>query len=156
MYTTEFVPDPEQINKPPPLGAALKDVVTAATDLIKNETRLARAEIAESAKRTGEFAKMAAMAGALVLLSAIPLMGFLILLLGEWWDGRYWLSSFVVGAAMACAGAAVFVSAKKSVEKAGLKATRHSLEDAVETVQSKLNEMKQSTLGGMHGIRSNP
>jgi uncharacterized membrane protein YqjE len=156
MYSTEFVPDPEQYQpQTPSLGAALRDVVAAATELLKDETRLARAEILATATEARGFIKKALYAAILVGLSVIPFMAFLVLAIGEYLDGRYWLSSLIVAAASGSIGLILYFDAKRELAgKARLPNTRKSLDRAASAVQDKMYDIKLTTRGGNYGIRT--
>lgn len=139
---------------PPNLSTALKDVVGSATELLKNEARLAREEIKESTQLTREYLHDLIMAEVIMVLGLIPFLAFLVLIFGEWLNGRYWLSSLLVSIVCSGIGLFMYLAAKtKMPDGKVLKSTRRNLETAADSVVNKLNYLKQTTFGGTHGNR---
>lgn len=154
MNTTEFIAEPELRAPPPPLGAAFKDVVTAATILLKNEAHLAQTEASEAMAAANKLGQRMLLSYVLAVLGVVPLMAFFVLALGDLLDGRYTLSSLIVAAVFSGSGALVyFYSRLELQEKTKLSATRKSVEAAADSVQHKFEQLKQ-TIGGSHGIRT--
>jgi uncharacterized membrane protein YqjE len=128
--------------------------MSAATDLLKNEARLAHVEVTEAVTSMQKIGQRMALAYALMISGLAPLMAAVILILGEMWGGRYWLSSLVVAVAFSGTGLALYAFfTRKFKESMSLSATRRSVEMASDTVQNKIDQLKQ-TIGGSHGIRA--
>ena len=74
----------------------LKELISATTDVVKNEVVLAKEEAKEHLRRASSHALQTAIFGALVLVSILPFTAFLIIGLGQLMGDRYWLSSLIV------------------------------------------------------------
>src|SRR5262245_38764927 len=85
-------------------GSLLREVADSAKDLVHSEVGLIKAELKESIRRAAAHSAQATIFGALLALSLIPFMAFLVIGLGDLLDGRYWLSSLIVAAIFALGG----------------------------------------------------
>jgi protein-S-isoprenylcysteine O-methyltransferase Ste14 len=79
------------------LGDIVGEVTAKASLLVKEEIELAKAEVAQKAKRLGIGAGLAAVAGAFLLFFLIFFLHMLALGFADWFDLRVW-----VGYAMVC------------------------------------------------------
>jgi protein-S-isoprenylcysteine O-methyltransferase Ste14 len=79
------------------LGDIVGEVTAKASLLVKEEIELAKAEVAQKAKRLGIGAALAAVAGAFLLFFLIFFLHMLALGFADWFDLRVW-----VGYAMVC------------------------------------------------------
>jgi protein-S-isoprenylcysteine O-methyltransferase Ste14 len=79
------------------LGEIVGEVTAKASLLVKEEIELAKAEVAQKAKRLGIGAALAAVAGAFLLFFLIFFLHMLALGFADWFDLRVW-----VGYAMVC------------------------------------------------------
>lgn len=154
MYPTEFVPDPEIESKHSvTYGEAVKSVATSAVDLIHKELNLVREEFKESLKKVREHLLQAVLFGALLFISALPLIAFLVIGLGELLEHRYWLSSLIVGVLCAAIGGGLAYRAGKKIREEDINFTRtkNSLEQAARTFERKFNKVKTTATGGRYG-----
>lgn len=159
MYSTEFVPDPEQLKgSAPSYGTALKNVAVSATNLLHRELDLVRAEFKTSATRVREHVIEVAVFGALLVLSVFPFLAFAVIALGELFDGRYWLSSLLV--AVVCAGVGGYLSfrayRKIKNDDIDFSRSRRTLNTTANTVRRHVDKLKDAALnntqrGGKYG-----
>ena len=74
-----------------------RDVTVSAKQLIQSEVALIKVEIKDVAENVSAHIVQAIFAGALIIVSAVPLLASAIIALGNYWDGNYALSSLVIG-----------------------------------------------------------
>lgn len=158
MYSTEFVPDPDQISAPPPNYAkALKDVVSTAASLAHSELQLIRAEFDQASYKLREHIFAVVAFGALLVVSVFPLLAFLILVVGEWLGHRYGLSALIVSAVCAGVGGPLALRAYRKIRNEDLSFTRSrsSLLHTTESVRRQFEKVKYSTFKeASHGSAS--
>ena len=78
------------------IGGLLRDLAGGGAALLRQELRLARAEIAAIAKAVGVGTALAASGAVLALLGAFALFTGIILLAGDQWlRDRYWLAALI-------------------------------------------------------------
>lgn len=104
-----------------PLGELFKRLTTDTAELIRQEAALAKAEIRETGSRLGGDARDIGIAAGLALAGALCLVAFLVLALGNLLDGRYWLSTLIVGAVALIIGMMLAKNAVKDIKTRGLK-----------------------------------
>lgn len=157
MYNTEFVPDPDLMKEMAPgYRAAVKGVAKSAADLIHKEFLLVREELRESLKSAQKHMVEAVTYGVLLYLSILPFMAFAIIGLGDIMEGRYWLSSLVVGVVTAIAGQVLSTRALRKIREDDFKLTRSklSLEQLYHSMNRQLHRIKNTTTGGNDAIIS--
>jgi Putative Actinobacterial Holin-X, holin superfamily III len=86
------------VEQPPTLGRLVEQLTEQATRLVRAEIALAKAELAEKAKRSGIGAGLFAGAAVIILYAVGVLIWAAVLGLGEAWP--LWLSALVIGVAM--------------------------------------------------------
>ncbi|MBX3021174.1 MAG: phage holin family protein [Bdellovibrionales bacterium] len=130
-------------------ASALRDVVGSAKDLLHSEVGLVKAELSDHAHRIARHSARGAIFGALVALSVIPFMAFLVIGLGELLDGRYWLSSLIIAVIFGAGGATLAYQAYQLLkeEDFSLPRARRGLERQMESVQEKVQEIKTTVKG---------
>lgn len=130
-------------------GTVLRDLAHSATELVHSELALAKAEFRESIKRAANHTAQGAVFGALVALSAIPFMAFLVIGLGELLDGRYWLSSLIVAVLFGVGGGYMAWLSYQNLkqEDFSLPRARRGLERQRDAVQEKVEEIKTTIRG---------
>ena len=79
------------------IGDLFRRLTTDTGELIRQEAALAKAEIRETGSALAGDAREIGMAIGLALAGALALVAFLVIGLGNVLDGRYWLSSLIVG-----------------------------------------------------------
>lgn len=134
----------------PSYGSVLRDVVESGAHLLHDEVALLKAELARSVASARDHLTQAALFGTLVALSVLPFMAFLVIGLGVLLDGRYWLSSLLVGLVFASVGGALAYRAwlKLKAEDFTLPRTRRSLGKDALAVQSKVEDVKDAATSG--------
>lgn len=95
-----------------PIGELFKRLTTDTAELIRQEATLAKAEIRETGSALAGDARDIGIAMGLAVAGALALVAFLVIALGGLLDGRYWLSSLIVGAIALAVG---MVMAKRAV-----------------------------------------
>ena len=129
---------PEPKSPEPSLGELVKSLSEDSTRLIRDELRLAQAEVSEKAKDLGVGVGAFGAAGALALFGSGVLLATAILALALVLPA--WLSALIVGVAvLAIAGVAALVGRKKVSEAAPPVPT-----DAIASVKRDVNEIKES------------
>ena len=102
------------------LGELLKRLTSDSADLVRHEVALAKAELRETGGMlAADGAKVGAAVG-LALAGALALTAFLVIALGNLFNGRYWLSALLVGAVMLAVGAVLAKNAVNDVKRRGL------------------------------------
>src|SRR5688572_1319949 len=79
-------------------GELLRDLAHGSADLLRNEMRLARIELADIAANVGRGTVEVAIGAVLLLLGTLSLATGIVLLAGDQWlpRDRYWLAALVV------------------------------------------------------------
>ena len=134
-------------------SSVMKEVGQSTRDLIQSEINLIMAEFKQVTHNLGKHTTQAVVYSSLLFLSVIPFLAFLVIGLGEYLDGRYWLSSLIVSIACALVGGPMAMRAFKKIKTDDLKMphVRSSLEKEVETVQRKFQDLKTTaTVQGEH------
>ena len=102
------------------LGELFKRLTSDSAELVRQEVALAKAELRETGGMlAADGAKVGAAVG-LALAGALALTAFLVIALGNLFDGRYWLSALLVGAVMLVVGAVLAKNAVNDVKRRGL------------------------------------
>jgi protein-S-isoprenylcysteine O-methyltransferase Ste14 len=78
------------------LGDIVNEVTSKASLLVKEEIELAKAEVAQKAKRLGIGAALAAVAGAFLLFFLIFFLHMLALGFADWFDLKVWVGYAIV------------------------------------------------------------
>jgi uncharacterized membrane protein YqjE len=79
------------------IGALLRDLADGSAQLVRQEIRLAKLELAATLRGTGIGTAEVAAGGVLALLGVMALITGIILLIGdEWLRDRYWLAALIV------------------------------------------------------------
>jgi len=132
----------------------LRELGNSAKDLIHNEIGLIKTEFSHTARRVSKHSAQAALFGGLVALSVLPFLAFAVIGLGELLDGRYWLSSLIVAVVCAGVGGVMAYRAFQKIKEEDLEfsRTRERLEQNIETVQEKVQEVKDAAKGRNYEI----
>ena len=86
------------------LATLFKALAVDAAYLVRQEVALAKAEIAATAEEVMQASKWLALGGAAAIGGALVLLAFLVVLLGQLLDERFWLSSLIIGSVLLVAG----------------------------------------------------
>ena len=102
-----------------PIGDLLKRLTTDASDLVRAEMALAKAELRETGTALARDGAKIAVAGGLALAGALAITAFLVIALGALFN-NYWLSALVVGVALLGVGGLLVRSAVADVKRRGV------------------------------------
>ena len=129
-------------------SSVMREVGQSTRDLIKSEINLLLAEFKVVGQKVGRHTTEVVVFGSLVFLSVIPFLAFLVISLGEYLDGRYWLSSLIVSVACALVGGPLAYRAFKKIKNEDLKMphTKSAFEKEVATVQRKFQDLKTTAI----------
>lgn len=106
-------------DRPPSMGRLVEQLSEQATRLVRAEIALAKAELAEKAKRSGIGAGLVAAALVIVLYAVGVLIWSAIIGLAEAWP--LWLSALVVGVAMVLFAVLLILIAVRQFKQAARK-----------------------------------
>jgi uncharacterized membrane protein len=126
------------------LGDLLKQLSTDTTDLMRQEVALAKAEVRQAGAALGADASKIGIAAGLAFAGAIAITAFLVTGLGALLDGKYWLSSLIVGVLFFLTGAALVRNAVADIKRraAGLGETAQSLREDAAWAKRETREVK--------------
>lgn len=129
------------------LGAVLRDIGVSAKDLIQSEINLFKTELKDSAQKVGKHSAQVAIFGALLVLSVLPFMAFLVIGLGKMLDDRYWLSSLIVAIVFAAIGGGFAYRSFKKIKSddVDLSHARSGLGRELQAFKDGLNDLKTAT-----------
>jgi Putative Actinobacterial Holin-X, holin superfamily III len=116
-----------------PIGEVASELTKDLSLLIRQEFRLARAEMREKSRIALPGLGMIGGAGLVALCAAGALTAFLVLALAEAMDG--WLAALIVGVVLAAAAAALAWAGKEQVGEAGRPLPEETIENIGEDVQ---------------------
>jgi MFS family permease len=119
------------------VGDLVQRLSQQTATLVRQEMRLAQAEMKEKGKKAGIGAGLFGAAGVMALAALGAFVAGLILLIGEAVD--MWISAFIVTAALGLVAAAMALSGKKQVAEA----VPPKPEAAIESVQADVAEIKE-------------
>lgn len=127
---TQSNPDPRDA----PVGELLQTVKQEGSNLVSQEMRLAKAEMAGKAKDVGIGAGMFGGGGYVANLAAVALMITLILGLAEAMDA--WLAALIVTVLFGALAGVLALTAKKKIQQAGPPIPQQTVESVKQTMQT--------------------
>ncbi|MDQ3850141.1 MAG: phage holin family protein [Actinomycetota bacterium] len=130
-----------------PISDVVKQVSDDASTLVRQEIRLAKAEMTEKAKQVGVGAGMLGAAGYLSALATLALMLCLIFVLATFLPA--WLAALIVTLVFLAAAGALAVAGKTRIKKAGPPVP----EQAVESVKQTIETVKEDAKWGLNQTR---
>lgn len=138
------------------IGSVVREVTESMKDLVQSEVNLVVAEVKESSQYLGKHSAMAAVFGAILALSVLPFLAFLVIGLGNILGGNFWLSSLIVATLCAVIGGGVAYREYKKIKNydASLPTTRHSLERSRSIVSDKTQEVKSTAQQDMQEVKN--
>jgi nitrate/nitrite transporter NarK len=107
---------PEEDLRDRPVGELLKQLAQETATLVRQEIELAKAEVSQSAKKTGIGAGMFGAAGVAGLLALGALTACLILALNEWLDA--WFAALILAAVWGAVAGVLAMRGKEKVQQA--------------------------------------
>ena len=129
--STPNTPGP-QIGEDPTLGALVNNLTTQIPDLIRNEIRLAQAEVAQKGKAAGIGIGMFSAAGLLAFYGLAVLIATAILALALVLDA--WLAALIIGVVLLVIAGIVALVGKKKVAEAGPPKPERAIEGVKEDI----------------------
>lgn len=140
--------DSEPQAEEPSLPRLFRSLLSDAQLLVRHEITLAKVELKRSATRAAKESAIIAGGGALILLGLLVLLVFVILALGRLLDGRYWLSTVIVGAFLCVVGALFIVKGRRGLRGDRLKPaeTIASLSQTRDWIEDETAEMKRELI----------
>ncbi len=127
-------------------GEIINEVLDSTKDVIRSEINLFASEFKSFLPNFKKHISQAAIFGAVLALSVLPFLAFLVIGLGELLDGRYWLSSLIVSVVCAAFGFPLCKSAlaKIALEDFKFTQTKESLNEALKTTKEKVEVVKHA------------
>ena len=137
------------------MGEILSQIGKSLKDLVQKEMELAKLELKDSAVKVFRHSSRTAIFGLLLLISALPFLAFLIIGIGELLNDNYWLSSLFVSVIFAVIGGSMAVLAYRQIKKEDLTLprTRESIQNEMETMTKKAQELKATASGSVRDIQ---
>jgi hypothetical protein len=123
-----------------PISDLVKQVSSEAQTLLRQEMKLAKAEMTEKAKDMGVGAGMFGAAGYLTHLAALGLMLCLIFALATFLPA--WLAALIVTVLFAAVAGALALAGRKRIKKAGPPVPEETVESVKQTIQTVKEEAK--------------
>jgi Flp pilus assembly protein TadB len=129
----------------------LREIAISTKALVSSEIQLITAEMKSAANKAENHIVQAVVFGALLAVSIIPFIAFLVIGLGDLLAGRYWLSSLIVAIICAMVGGYMSLRTFKKItqEDIQLPATRASLALEKDVAQNKFDELQQAARGAL-------
>jgi len=139
----------------PSVGEVISEIGASAKSLIRSEINLARAEVKESIRHLSRHSARAAVFGALLIVSILPFMAFLVIGLGMLMGEKYWLSSLIVSAVFAAIGGPMTYREYHRIKEQDLSLphTRESIQIGAESISEKAQEVKETASERVQDIR---
>jgi hypothetical protein len=127
------------------IGSAARDVTVTFREVIRSEVQLAKAEFKDSAARVGSHSAKMAVAGVFAISGLLPFIAFLVIGLGHWLNGNYWLSSLLISLFFfVCFGAIAYRNFKLiQKEGLGLPETMRTLNEDAGILQSRVEKIRE-------------
>lgn len=129
-----------------PYSKIFSDLNQTTKILLLNDLKLVNEDLKKIGNDFKSHATNIAFFSSLLILSAIPLLSFLILYLGEIWSGRYWLSSLVVGVSLFVIGLLGFMFFIQRLKKINfrLEKTSEALKREGEIIYRQFNKLQEN------------
>ena len=136
-------------------GSVLNEVITSVKDVMRSEVNLFATEFKQLQPNLTKHIAQATMFGWLLAVSVLPMLAFLVIGLGELLDGRYWLSSLIVGILCAAIGGSLALKAFSKIknEDFNFNQTKRSLHDTMQTTAKTFDKVKAATKGNLYGSK---
>lgn len=130
-------------------GEIFDDIGDSLKDLILSDVLLMMSELKQIQQKLGGEVKKIISYGTLLALSSLPLVVFAIIGLGILMNGRYWLSSLIVGLVFFVFGGLGFLSACKRLKKIDmdLPKTKSALREEGRILSKELNKVRMTVKG---------
>lgn len=128
----------------------VKEIASSAKDLFQSEVQLVISELKLISKNVAQHTTQGLIFGALLVLSVLPFLAFLVIGLGVLLDDRYWLSSLIVSVVMAAIGGPLAYKSFKKIKEHDLQMphTQSMIRKDMATVQRAKYDIQSSTVKG--------
>ena len=128
-------------------ATAVRELLSSAKDVVRNELVLVKEEAKGVAGKVARHSAQAALFGALLAMSFLPFLAFVVIGLGDLLGGRYWLSSLIVAVLSAGVGGFMAYRAFRKIadEDLEMPATRRTLEREAGVLSGELDKVRNLT-----------
>ncbi len=128
----------------------LREVSRNAKELFASEIDLVRIEAKSSFKTVERHSYALIISVWFVLFAPLGLFASAILVLGDYWEGRYWLSSLVVGASALFVGLVLMKNTVKKIrsEPKLMQATQNTLNFVADKTKENVEDVSIALSGG--------
>jgi uncharacterized membrane protein YqjE len=127
----------------------LKDLSQVTHDLVKSEAELVKTELQASLPTIARYTSLTGIFSFFLASSVIPFLAFVVICLGVYLDGQYWLSALIVSAVMAVISAplAYFFFKKLKHLDYTFQHSRQGISKGLDVVQEKVAHVLESSKG---------
>jgi hypothetical protein len=140
--TEDEVSLPPTANGEGSLGTLVRQLAEDSRILIRQEVALAKTEIQDSVRTVAKGAIAIGLGIGMLVVGLLVLTAFLVLGLGRLLGGEYWLSSLIVGSALALLGGIALLAGKRGLAKGEIK-PEHTVETMRENRDWARSEARQ-------------
>jgi len=128
-----------------PLSELIRDLINGSYALFQKEIKLARTEASHNARSIGRQVAASMTFAIIAWLGIQALLAFSIIGLGKLLDGKFWLSSLIVGLIFLVPGIFLTIrSIKKIGHDASLPASRESITEDQELMSKKIHNITEA------------
>ena len=133
-------------------GEILGEIGATSKDLLQSDLSMILGELNMAKERLSKHGKKFAIFGSLVVLSIFPLMAFAVIGLGRLLNNQFWLSSLIVGLAMAAIGGFGMSNAYERIKAIDLRfsRTRAALKREARVISNGLSKVEKALKGDLH------
>jgi len=129
----------------PSLGVLFRQLAEESRTLVRQEVALAKAEISESARAVAKGAVLIGAGAGMLVLGLLVLVAFVVVGLGRILGGEYWLSTLIVGGALALLGGGLLLMGRRGLERDTLKPelTARTIRENREWAKSEVDQIRR-------------
>jgi hypothetical protein len=127
-------------------SSLIRELVGSVMDLMRSELTLIKEEAKITGKHLVSHTIQTAIFGALLALSVLPFLAFLVIGLGDLMNGRYWLSSLIVSILCAAIGGPMAYKSLQRIKREDLDLphTRATIQREKEMIQRQVEHIHDS------------
>lgn len=131
--------------------SAVQEVSGSIKDLMQSEISLFKAEISKSLPEFQKNSSQLIMSSGLYALGLLPFVAFMVLGLGEFLDGRYWLSSLIVSVVFFAIAIPLRARALKKLKGTNyLAKTIENLDRSLDSIKYQFEKIMLAAKGDRH------
>jgi hypothetical protein len=129
----------------PSLGLLFRQLAEESRTLVRQEVALAKSEISESARAVAKGAVLIGAGAGMLVLGLLVLVAFVVVGLGRILGGEYWLSTLIVGGALALLGGGLLLVGRRGLERDTLKPelTAQTIRENREWAKSEVDQIRK-------------